>query len=368
MKIPTCFSIFLISVVSLPLLIKGQSLETSSKSRSDVAQPEAVDFDQRLSKYLRPVEAKVSFGMSRSDAKLMRIDPIGLVTSAEGIGEQTIPLANMNGFYAIGAKTAPREFYAQLESGNVEAATEAMRREYYQLVPFVSIPEANTNLHSFIGVGIDLLLKAGELDEAIWLFEKLPVSIQTGKLASVTRDLLGVMIEQGYFQQATKLALQMPFDVANEEETAARIEIANRLRIAGSTNDARTLYAQVGDSGSRLATLANLWALYLEVESGRLDYVSSRLPALDLPEVGTDEFTLYRLIEGRVEFERSNLNESLVAFSSGIVDGSQGSASRPELLYYSHLAYGKFDIPSASQAIAAELKTLYPDSPWASRL
>ncbi|MGF1531828.1 MAG: hypothetical protein ACFCU4_10780 [Puniceicoccaceae bacterium] len=326
------------------------------------------EFEARLNQSLRPVEAQVRFGMNRSTVSLLRTDPIGLVSQAPGDGELMTPFNALRGFYSVRVNSDMRQLYQFAEEGQREAVLANLRREFYPLIPFIPIPEANTNLHSFLGVAIELLLRIGEVEEALWLHQKLPVSIQAEKLAATTDRLFDMLVEKEYLSDAADLAVRIPLDALNPDDLEKRLERANLLRTAGNEESARLLYSQVAEVGGPISVSAQLWLLYLDVANDRFAEAARKLKLIDLPDEETSDFSLYHLVLGRLALGDGNAMGALVHFGNALVNGALSATSRPEILYYARQTYLELQNTEAADAISLELTVLYPDSVWTNRL
>ncbi len=256
----------------------------------------------------------------------------------------------------------------QLNANNLEGALTILRPEVYPLVKFAEVPETFRQLHVPVQKLLNTLIRAQQYEEATDLIERIPLDKVSVEYSVFALQLINGYIAMGDYEAATALANRVPLDSNYAKNISPVMDIAAKLRNAEQYEAAIPLYRSVREVVPA-ATKANLdmWLAYSLVLANRLNEAVPIIDALNEPEPKERLFSLYKLLQGSLEYRKENYPVALDTLTRGFVRAQTSYSWVPEMLYLIGDCYKRSGEFEAARNVWTEISILYPDSPWAPR-
>lgn len=252
---------------------------------------------------------------------------------------------------------------------NYTAAAKVLRPQVYPLIKFYRIPETFIQLHQPVRLMLEMLIEAGELEEAEDLLARIELDKVDFKYSEIAHKLLLAYRANESFDALARVAATLPVS----EEYLANIkmltETANTLRSAGLYNAVIPIYRTIQKAANAEQKKdIDLWLAYSLVLADRLDEATPLIDAMDAPEPNERLFSLYKLLHGSRMHRLERYSEALDMLTRGFVRAQTAYSWVPEMLYLIGDCYLRANDMTAARNVWFEVTILYPQSPWAIRV
>lgn len=256
----------------------------------------------------------------------------------------------------------------QLKANNLQGALTTMRPQVYPLVKFAEVPESFRQLHVPVQKLLNTLIRAQEYDEALDLLRRIPLDKVSVEYSGFALQLLHAYLAQEDYEVATELANALPLSGAYSKNISPAMDVADKLRNAEKYEAVIPLYMSIRDvvPASGKANI-NMWLAYSLVLANRLSEAVPIIDTLEEPEPQERLFSLYKLLEGSLEYRKENYSDALDTLTRGFVRAQTSYSWVPEMLYLVGDCYNRSGEAEAARNVWTEISILYPDSPWAPR-
>ncbi len=283
-----------------------------------------------------------------------------------GVGEMALPPSESMATslrFETSAMTTARDF---ISTGNYTGALVLLRPQAYPLIKFTEVPTTFKQIHTPVLTLIDLLINAGELEEAKDVIgrinlNKTPISYSENALRLIAAEL-----DQENYDSAAALAQSIPVEGAYAPNVRAIMTIADTLRGAQQFKAVIPLYRAIESSVPvNLKQNVQMWLAYSLVLDDQIEEASPMIDALEEPKSAERLFSLYKLLQGSREYRNGEFGKALDVLTRGFVRAQASYVWVPEMLYLIGDCYAKSEDVEAARNVWSEIAVLYPDSPWA---
>ena len=256
----------------------------------------------------------------------------------------------------------------QLKAKNIEGALTTMRPEVYPLIKFIEVPASFRQLHLPIQTLLSTLIYAEAYDEARDLLVRIPLDKVSTQYSVYTLQLLNAYIGLEEYEHAEALANVLPLEGSYAKNISPLMKVAETLRNAEKHSAAIPLYLRIRDvvPAASKANI-NMWLAYSLVLADRLDEALPIMQTLREPHPKDRLFSLFKLLQGTLEYRRENYSLALDILTRGFVRAQTSYSWVPEMLYLVGDCYRRLGDVEAARNVWTEISVLYPDSVWGPR-
>lgn len=325
------------------------------------------DFLERLGS--APVNVVNQTGTSQQ-VQLIDIDGGEILFRLQNIpGELSIPLDNpaLRLYYPPPPSfTAARQ---HMVAGRFERAAAEMRNEAYPLIRFLRVsPRAFSSGHDFFAQFFEALVRAGQYDEAAEILTVLPYDNLNPALFGWAMRVIEHVAAEGREEEAIALLGRVPISDTHPFYQPTLMQLAGRLVQNENYEQALYIYQRLQDLDQESIRLeATLWTAYTNIQLGRLE--TARLFLAQAGELDRlqREFSLARLIEGRIFLEENNVPRAMQNLSQGVVYAEVNYPWTPELFFLTASSYRDLDQRAVAREVFREVTLLFTGSRWAEK-
>ncbi len=284
-------------------------------------------------------------------------------------GELSIPLSNpaLRLYYP-----PPPSFSAgrqHLVAGRFSRAASEMRTEAYPLIRYLRVsPRAFESGHTFFGQFFEALVRAEEYDEAAQILTALPFENLTPQTFGWAMRVIEHVANQGREDETINLLGRVPISDTHPHYQPILMRLAGRLVENEHYEQALYIYQRLQDLERESIRLeATLWTAYTNIKLGRLETARLFLAqAGDLDRLQR-EFSLARLVSGRIYLEEKDIPRAMQNLSQGVVYAEVNYPWTPELFFLTASSYRDLDQRAVAREIFREVTLLFTNSPWAKK-
>lgn len=256
----------------------------------------------------------------------------------------------------------------QLKANNLEGALNAMRPEAYPLIKFAEVPASFRQLHVPIQKLLNTLIRAEAYEEARDLLSRIPLDKVSVEYSGYALQLLNAYLQLEEYTMATELANSLPLENDYATNISPVMEVADQLRNAEKYEAVIPLYMRIRDAVPAASKPnIDMWLAYSLVLADRLDEAVPIIDSLEEPEAKERLFSLYKLLQGSLEYRKGNYGVALDTLTRGFVRAQTSYNWVPEMLYLVGDCYQRSGEAETARNVWTEISILYPDSPWAPR-
>ena len=263
------------------------------------------------------------------------------------------------------ALRAARGFYAK---GEWESAILKMRDIVYPIIPLCSMSVDAFPSPDYVEPFADSLLQTNRLKEAKAFALALPLDLAPAPIIVCAVKIADALYEKGDVDGAQKIVEKIELrEDAQYAASDAVLKMMGKLRAAGKTKEMLPLYSKFGSTKNRHSDEFKLWGVYCDVVMGNRMSAEVYLNSITLTRADR-AFSLGQMIKGQLRAtdpKKPDLNAALDMYAEGIVFGNVSSDWMPELLYKTGMGYKTMKKFVASNEIFAQIKAMYPQSPYA---
>ncbi len=256
----------------------------------------------------------------------------------------------------------------QVEAKNFDGALNVMRPDVYPLIKFAEVPSTFRQLHVAVLKLLNLLIQTENYDEALDLLGRIPLDKVSIEYSEVTLRLLNAYLANGDYETAASLAATLPIEGDYAKNISPIMTAADKLRVAGNYEAVIPLYQSIRDvvPASAQANI-DMWLAYSLVLADRLDEAVPLIDSLTEPAPKERLFSLYKMLQGSLEYRKENYSVALDTLTRGFVRAQTSYSWVPEMLYLVGDCYARSEEPEAARNVWTEISILYPDTVWAPR-
>lgn len=255
-------------------------------------------------------------------------------------------------------------------AGEWELAAEKLRPEVYPIAPLCALSEGAFSADGYVDMFITSLLNSGRLVEAEAFAKSLPIELASAPVINNVMEVADALCKKGKFANAISIVERV--DLKDNSQFAAADSVANvlsQLKNAGKIKEILPIFSKLGASGNPRADEFKLWGTYCDIVLGQRNSAEIYLGALKIDRQN-GAFSLYKMLQGdlrQTDPKKPSVADALDAYSEGIVFGKVASDWMPELLFKTGMAYKTVKNFNASNEIFAQIKAMYPESPFAAK-
>lgn len=285
-----------------------------------------------------------------------------------GAGEISVPVSEtMVGNLRLATPELPRA-RERLSQGDFLGALHILRPMAYPFVKFHQLPASFTQLHVPVQEMLNALIRAGELDEARDLINRIELDKVTADYNSNAIQLMNAYLAASNYDPAIEIAMQLPVEGGHSSNIRPLLDATHALRDAGKFDAVIPLYRTIeaAVSGEARENI-RMWLAYSFVLANRLDEAAPIMNALKEPHPSHRLFSLYQLLQGSREYKNQNYTEALDILTRGFVRAQTNYAWVPEMLFMIGDCYARADDTTAARNVWTEIAVLYPTSQWGRR-
>ncbi|MGF1453119.1 MAG: tetratricopeptide repeat protein [Opitutales bacterium] len=255
-----------------------------------------------------------------------------------------------------------------MRGGSPGNALSALRATVYPMIKYHPLPEEFEQLHRGIRLLLEALIQAGELQEARSILNRMELDQLSLAYSGVAYQLASAYLQREQTEQAAEIARRIPMTGEFQPIVPSMVQLAENLREAQKYETAIELYqAIVENAGPELKPTAQLFLAYSMVLAERSSEAEDLIATLEEPGKDTRLFSLYKLLEGSLDYQAGNYGEALDTLTRGFVTAQTSFPWVPEMLFYIGECYARAGDAQAARNVWSEVITLYPSSPWSER-
>lgn len=287
---------------------------------------------------------------------------------AGGIGEVSLPVSESMTKNLRLDNSAMPEIKRMTESQNYIGALSLLRPKAYPLIKFHQVPNSFRQLHQPIQELINILIDAGEYEEAEDVLSRITLDKVDLKYSESAIRLMNAYLLGGKIDAGAKMAKILPVQGTYASNISSIVEAADTLRASGEYQAVIPLYREIEKVVPQASKdNVRMWLAYCLVLADRLDEANPIIDSLKEPASKDRLFSLYKLLQGSREHSNGNYNQALDVLTRGFVRAQTSYDWVPEMLYLIGDCYARATDTVAARNVWTEIAILYPESPWAGR-
>jgi len=311
----------------------------------------------------RPVNVFDRSGGGNQSVLLSGIEGDSLVI-AVGEGQVMRPINDsLQLFYPVTDRA--RQAENMLRAGRYQQAFEVLRPLTYPLLKYISIPPEQFNIHEQIGLLYAAAIRSGNEEEALYISRQLPLEELEPYFTSLTFELASRIAKDDRAQEAMTIMERIPINEGNPELHPLVLNFAGQLRDEGLLREALFLYQRLqAIDESNVKQRATIWNAYCNLLLGNRSIASVFLESVGEVPRGDEDFSLFKMVEGRILLDERQYVPALTSLSQAIVYSDLSDDWMPELLYNTGVCYAAIDQPETARQVFNELEIFFPENPW----
>ena len=318
----------------------------------------------------QPLAAIVDRGSSQSRIRLTRLEDGQLFFElGQQGGEGSMPVDQLGDVWIrIDTPAEYNEGFSELNTGVVtERTVEMFRQTVYPMIRFLGLPRTNTAIHGSVTKFFEILIAAGDLDEAVYLLQHLDFDLLDPDFEQQSINLVLQLIGTGRSDDAFNVISNIPVERVNPANIRLVMDVADSFRKASKYEQADTIYRRLSQNPNVEDSEATLWSYYCGLNQGR--YIEDNGFARTVAHVpsGTRLFPLQQLILGLYYQKREQSDLFMKAIAEGIAYASPVDGWTPELMFRSAQAYEALGETSIAETVYQETARFFPKTSWADR-
>ncbi|MDP0497675.1 MAG: hypothetical protein Q7Q73_15840 [Verrucomicrobiota bacterium JB024] len=249
--------------------------------------------------------------------------------------------------------------------GDHQPMIEILRPIAEPLIPFLQVPEPQTNIHALCLQYYKALILGGQTASAVELSKAIPFDTTSSEFTTLASQLVFTCIREEQYVGAELMLSLLLRALPQEEFVEIAFPAADALRTAGQHELCLEIYGSLIDSDNPVIQRRSLlWAGYSSSVGGDPAQARAILSELDEPDREDENFVVYCLARGRTGLEQGDLRECMHYLSRAMVLTPVEQSYKPELYYLLLRGYRETGQTEASSLLQREFQVFYPDSPW----
>ncbi|MFT4900905.1 MAG: tetratricopeptide (TPR) repeat protein [Lentimonas sp.] len=246
-----------------------------------------------------------------------------------------------------------------------EQDLDALRDVTYPMCRFLSIPEANCNMHQTVLKFCQGLIQLGYLEEAAFYFQYIPMELVGLNFEELALQLAHLLLDEGNLDLGVDVVKGVPVEQINAANLASLAEFAHRLREFDEYRIAMGIYKRMLANSQQADDEPQYWFYYCEIALNEAQEDHEYIQKITTLDPSNRFFSLQQLIAGRYYLDRNFVDQAMRAIAKGVAFAKPVDRWTPELMYYSSRTYRALKMPEVADAILKEIVLFFPHSHWA---
>ncbi|WOO43625.1 hypothetical protein [Rubellicoccus peritrichatus] len=254
---------------------------------------------------------------------------------------------------------------SKIDSGDYQAALVDLEPIAKPLTAFLMISPGRSNFHDVFMRYYSLLVKYGDLPDAVSTSLLMPWSDLSNEYLLNVRYLIYRCIRENDIIALKQLLSLLYANLDEGQFAALAFPVADSLRTINEHELAAMIYGSLASSDdSVIRQRSLLWAGYSQAVSGNTEGARNILDQLGELERSDENYLIYCLAWGRLEYSEGNIRDGLSYLSRAMVLTDVDASFKAELYYLMSIGYRSFGAVDAASRLVSEFEIFYPESPW----